>query len=188
VKRILTLASFRPSLFNVIGDQGNLEVLAAEIAWAGVTPNVVELSLQNLAEVDFALFGSASLATMRAAEPELASMSQQIKSRVQRGLPTIFLGTSYLRFATEVFGLDHSTGNYVSDYYRGEFDSKPLIGYLNSDSTLPVLEMTGGQIGSLLSGPLLAKNRWILSLVASQLGIELNTPAEVIERQRLAAG
>jgi CobQ-like glutamine amidotransferase family enzyme len=182
-----TLASFRPDLFNAIGDQGNIEVLAAELRWAGANPEVVQLTAENLRTADFVLFGSASLATMRALEPELAALAPLLMTRAEAGQATLFLGSSYVRFASEIFGLSASATAHVSDYYRANYESNPVVGYLNTDTTLPPLVVKGNQIGSLLSGPLLAKNRWLVKQLAGQLGFELRTPSSVTKLQRLAS-
>lgn len=186
-KPVLTVASFRPEFFNVIGDQGNLDVLCAEAGWAGVDCVRVELTSANAATADFVLLGAASLSAMRALEPELAELEPHLLERTAAARPSLYLGSSYIRFAPAVFGLQPAATQRVSDYYRGDFNGNSVVGYLNSDSTLPPLTTVSGQIGSLLSGPLLAKNRWLLEAYADRLGFELATPEEVLELQRLAS-
>jgi hypothetical protein len=186
-RAVLTIASFRPELFNVIGDQGNLDVLCAEARWAGVECARVELSPANAATADFVLLGAASLSAMRALEPELAQLEPHLIDRAAAERPSLYLGSCFIRFAPAVFGLQPAATQRVSDYYRGDYNGNSVVGYLNSDSTLPPLTTVNGQIGSLLSGPLLAKNRWLLEAYAGRLGFELATPEEVLELQRLAS-
>lgn len=187
MKSSITLASFHPRLFNVIGDQGNLEVIEAELRWSGRAASLIELDPNNAVTADFVLIGSASIEVMRELEAELAALTPGLLARAMAGLPTLFCGSGYERFAAEIFGLEATALPRTSDYYRGNFEGYPLQGYLNTESGIPVFSRSNNQFGSLLSGPLLAKNRWLLIEFAKQLGFDLSTPASVIELQRLAS-
>jgi hypothetical protein len=184
---MLRLASFEPGLFNVNGDQANLEVLAAEIAWAGHRAEVSALG-DDAVSPDLVLFGSAARKTMRVLEPQLWRLLPALRERQRLAKPTVFIGSSYERFAREIFGLEPNPIERRSDYFNSTFEAQPLRGYLNSAVDLPALVIESEQIGSSLSGPLFAKNRWLLERTARLLGIQLQTPKEILELQRMVAG
>ena len=56
----------------------------------------------------------------------------------------------------------------VSKFVVTELEGHEVIGYLNSDLSLDAISRHGNLIGSLLHGPLLAKNSWLADDIIEQ--------------------
>lgn len=183
----MKLVSYDASHFNTNGDQGNLEIIASELSWRGLSFEVVSSTApSDLETADLVLFGGASRAVMRHHSQHLTALLPVLRARSSRLTTTIFIGSSFEFFAEPLFGLDARPANRSSDNYSGEFGSSRVIGYLNTETDLPPLAIDNRQIGSLLTGPLLLKNRWLLKDVLQWLGVTNDLPeAKEAEVQRL---
>lgn len=176
------LVSYRPKLFNVNGDQANIEIMAKELSWAAVHHRVIgleEVASTDFIAADFVVFGSTSLAAREAFDQQLQSLIPTLRQRYETMRPTLYLGTSFEYFAEPIFGIRANQRDRVSDYYSGSYEGHPLVGYQNTEFDLPALVVESRQIGSLLSGPLLAKNRWLLNQILDWWGVVPQTPADV---------
>jgi CobQ-like glutamine amidotransferase family enzyme len=168
----MRLVSYDAKHFNTNGDQGNLEIIAAELRWRAVDFKLVSSTApHDLEAADLVLFGGGSRAVMRHHSDHLTSLLPLLKSRARRLATTIFIGASFEFFAEPLFGLDSRPSERSSEHYTGEFGSSRVVGYLNTETDLPPLAIESRQIGSLLTGPLLLKNRWLLSDVLQWLGV-----------------
>jgi CobQ-like glutamine amidotransferase family enzyme len=173
------LVSYDARHFNTNGDQGNLEIIAAELRWRSVDFDAVSsTSPQELEDADVLLFGGASRAVMRHHSQHLTSLLPTLRARARKLATTIFIGSSFEFFAEPLFGLEARPAGRSSDYYSGEFGANSVIGYLNTETDLPPLVIDSRQIGGLLTGPLLLKNRWLLNDVLNWLGVTENLPEE----------
>lgn len=175
----MKLVSYDAGHFNTNGDQGNLEIIAAELRWRALSAEVVSSTApSDLEAADLVLFGGASRAVMRHHSQHLTSLLPVLRARASRLATTIFIGSSFEFFAEPLFGLEARPASRSSDYYSGEFGSNRVIGYLNTETDLPPLAIDSRQIGSLLTGPLLLKNRWLLKDVLQWLGVATDLPEE----------
>jgi CobQ-like glutamine amidotransferase family enzyme len=175
----MRLVSYDAKHFNTNGDQGNLEIIAAELRWRAVDFELVSSTApHDLEEADLVLFGGASRAVMRHHSDHLTALLPVLRARARRLATTVFIGASFEFFAEPLFGLEPRSVARSSDYYAGEFGSSSVIGYLNTETDLPPLAIEGRQIGSLLTGPLLLKNRWLLNDVLQWLGASMDLPVE----------
>jgi hypothetical protein len=175
----MRLVSYDAKHFNTNGDQGNLEVIAAELRWRSVDFELVSsTSPQDLETADLVLFGGASRAVMRHHSQHLTALLPLLRARASRLATTIFIGSSYEFFAEPLFGLEVLSAERRSDYYSGDFGLSSVVGYLNTETTLPPLDIANRQIGSLLTGPLLLKNRWLLKDVLQWLDVTSELPEE----------
>jgi len=183
----MKFVSYDAGHFNTNGDQGNLQIIATELRWRGIGYELISSTAPNdLEAADLLLFGGASRAVMRHHSQHLTALLPVIRGRASRLAPTVFIGSSFEFFSEPLFGLEAKPANRSSDYYSGELGSNRVIGYLNTETDLPPLAIDGRQIGSLLTGPLLLKNRWLLKDVLQWLGVTTDLPSEKeAEVQRL---
>lgn len=156
--------SFEPEYFNQNGDQGNLEVLEH-----ATSRNFLRTSDP---EADFMLIGDASRAAIRHFTPELTKLQPAVEARLQNGLPTLLIGSSYEFFASQSELLPKLVlGDRVSKFVRVDYAGSKVVGYRNSEVLDSELFVRGGFVGTLLFGPLLAKNPEMLRLFAEHLKI-----------------
>lgn len=166
---MITLGTFRPEFFNNNGDQGNVEVLKAQLAWRGVECQTVD---QNFGASDFLLIGDASRAALRHFESELLNLSSIVEERLTRGAPTLIVGSAFEFFSGKVAGLP--TLNKVSrasEFRTARFGSNEAFGYRNSEADLDLF-VSGAFIATNLFGPVLAKSPDLLNLILDQMGVE----------------
>lgn len=165
---MIKLYTFHPEHFNNNGDQGNIEVLAAELTAALVEFEFVE----SVAEADFVLIGDASRAAMRHYTGELEALRPAMRERFQFGRPTLVVGSSYEFLASE-FGLISSQVHRRSEFFDGDY-----FGYRNTDKDLPAVTRNGEFIATSLYGPFLAKNPRSLTEILASLGVQVELSAE----------
>jgi CobQ-like glutamine amidotransferase family enzyme len=175
----MKLVSYDARNFNTNGDQGNLEIIAAELRWRAVDCEVISsTATHDLEGADLVLIGGASRAVMRHHSQHLTALLPTLRARSRSLSATLFIGSSFEFFAEPLFGLEARSTARSSDYYSGNFGQKQLVGYLNTETTLPPLAIDNRQIGSLLTGPLLLKNRWLLNDVLQWLGVTTDLAAD----------
>jgi CobQ-like glutamine amidotransferase family enzyme len=175
----MRLVGYDAGNFNSNGDQGNLEIVASELRWRSLDFDLVSSTAPSeLESADLLLFGGASRAVMRHHSQHLTALLPVLRARASRLAPTIFIGSCFEFFSEPLFGLEVRPATRSSDYYLGEFGPSKVIGYLNTETELPPLAIDGRQIGSLLTGPLLLKNRWLLKDVLQWLGVTADLPEE----------
>lgn len=165
---MIKLYTFHPEHFNNNGDQGNIEVLAAELTVALVEFEFVE----SVAEADFVLIGDASRAAIRHYTDELEDLRPAMRERFQSGRPTLVVGASYEFFASE-FGLIASQVPRRSEFFDGDY-----FGYRNTDRDLPAVTRNGEFLATSLYGPFLAKNPPTLIEILAALGVQVELSAE----------
>jgi CobQ-like glutamine amidotransferase family enzyme len=150
---MISVYSFHPEHFNNNGDQGNIEVLAVELAARGSGITFTD----DLAGADFALVGDASRAAMKHYRDELEAIRVNLVERFSSRKPTLIVGSSYEFFASSL-GL-----SFMRVERKSEFSlDNGFFGYRNSDTDLPLVFRNGLFVGTSLFGPLLAKNPELL--------------------------
>jgi lipid II isoglutaminyl synthase (glutamine-hydrolysing) len=175
----MRLVSYDAGHFNTNGDQGNLEILSAELRWRSIDFEVVSSTApQDFEGADLVLFGGASRAVIEHHSQQLTTLLPVLRERVRELAPSIFIGSSFDFFAGPLFNLRAKPITRSSDYYLAEDGQRSVVGYLNTETDLPPLTVEGRQIGSLLTGPLLLKNRWLLNDVLRWLGVTSSLPDE----------
>jgi len=164
---VTTVFSFRPEYFNQNGDQGNLEVLEY----------VTGRRLTRIADpaADFVVVGDASRAAIREFGPELLALQPQIEERLEQGRPTLLVGSSFEFYSDRSEMLPKlSRGPRVSKFVKVGHAGHEVVGYRNSDVVDSDLYIRGAFLGTLLFGPLLAKNLDLLSIIANALKLEIS--------------
>lgn len=160
-----TLYSFQPAYFNQNGDQANIEVL--EFATGAKFSNVLNSS------ADFVIIGDASRAAMREFEPSLLELVPAIAARFDSGLPTLVIGSSYEFFASKIMTMPTLTyGPRVSAFVEVQNQDQRVVGYQNTELQNPKFVLRGAFIGTVLFGPLLAKNPAVIEIIANALDLQ----------------
>ena len=166
---MIKIYSHRPTLFNNNGDQGNVEVLkalleSAESQWA-------ESSLED---ADFVLVGDCSIAVLEQYKDELLGLIENLRTRLDSGLPTLLVGRSYELLAPQL-GISLQYGERVSKFVIERSGAVEAFGYHNSEVVSQRLFVSGNFIGTTLFGPLLAKNPAITEGVFRSFHISLES-------------
>lgn len=169
---MIKIFTFEPEYFNNNGDQGNLEVLTAQLE----QQNMKYKFVADAKEVDFMLIGDCSLASLDHFERQLGKLRKIVADRYSKGLPTLLVGNAYEYFAPQL-GL---TVNRVKRESRFVTTSEGHFGYRNSDNDLPICHVSGAFVATSLFGPVLAKNPQLLSLIMSSLGTAAQLSEQVL--------
>ena len=149
-----------PEHFNNNGDQGNMEVLSAELA-AVKAPHKAIVEIES---ADFVLLGDASRAAMRHYEKELEGLRPLVRERFAQGLATLLVGSCYEFFASDL-GLQLRPVARRSEFVAGEY-----FGYRNTEYDFTPVTRNGLFVATSLYGPFLAKNPSYLSELLIGLG------------------
>lgn len=175
----VSLVSFAAEHFNNNGDQGNITVLEFHLRNSGFS--VEHLGQSQADSADFLLVGDCSRAALRFYKPGLDALLPALRKRLEGGKPTLLVGSSYEYLSAEL-GLGISkTVQRVSDFVSTQAEGFSVLGYCNSDTDLPVVQIHGAFIATKLFGPVLALNPELLELVLSRLGAQLKLSVEMSE-------
>lgn len=169
-----TVFSFEPEYFNQNGDQGNLEVLEH------ATSQRFTRSLDPSA--DLLIVGDASRAAMRRFSSELLALQPHVEARLEQGRPTLLVGSSF-EFYSENSELLPGLlrGPRVSKFVKVNHAGSEVVGYRNSEVVDSELFVRGAFVGTLLFGPILAKNPDLLGMFAAALNLKLSLDDSYLE-------
>lgn len=172
---MIKLGTFKPEYFNNNGDQGNIEVLKKQLEWRGLQYLVTST---ELAESDFLLVGDASRAVMREFEPDLSTLTALLQERLDTGKATLLVGSSHEYFCSKLPGLPNlKTLSRVSEFREVTSGSQKAFGYRNTDKDVDLF-VDKAFMSTSLFGPVLAKNKNLLDLVLSSIGVNVELPSE----------
>ena len=182
---MIRLSTFMPEYFNNNGDQGNLEVLSYCLNDSG---SKAQIDSNPTRESDFVLVGDASFAAIRRFSNELNGLLGDLEYRLDSGLPTLLVGSSYEHLAP-LLGIQLETSDRVSAFVEEHSSAGSIFGYQNSVVSKGRFFQEGLFFGTTLFGPLLAKNPTLLTQVLEALAPEaklqdwqLNYPREIRDR------
>lgn len=162
-----TVFSFQPEYFNQNGDQANLEVL--EYATGSRLTRIGDPA------ADLLVVGDASRAAMRKFSSEMQALQPHIEERLELGRPTLLVGSSFEFYSDRSEMLPKlPRGPRVSKFVKVDHAGSEVVGYRNSEVVDSELFIRGAFVGTLLFGPLLAKNPDLLSMFANALGLDFS--------------
>ncbi len=164
---MIRLLQLYPDHLDLNGDAGNLLILQRRAQWGGLAVSLEKLALgANLPSVrpDVVLIGHGSAAAWRQAYPALKAVSATLEQWLLEGTQLIAISSGFAALhglfgslPAKIERLDERFSNFIVE----DFEGQVLAGYKNSDLALENLHIQGNLIGSLLHGPLLAKNIWL---------------------------
>ncbi|MFM7030167.1 MAG: hypothetical protein ACKOWK_03775 [Micrococcales bacterium] len=189
------LGSVFGTRLNLNGDQGNLLALRRYLEAAGLTVEVRPvISTDDALGCNFVMLGHGSMAAMKSLEPQLTAFDW---SKILERVPGLAVGSGFEWLAREVLSTAVTESeNRVSEFQVAELGIIRALGYRNTATDLPNLQLNGSFICSMLHGPLLAKNPRLLhraaQTAAKSASLELkHTPelaAWVNELNRICGG
>lgn len=168
---MIRIATLFADHLNLNGDQANLSVLKQLLEHCAVSVEIVNVTSEHqLAKLDANLvfIGHGSQAAHSAINGELA---QLVKSAKASGRFLFFVGSG-VEFAVEN---KFATGQQIvraereSKFDIGELGELKVLGYRNTDSSLPNLWLEENSLFCMLHGPVLAKNPKLLNWLAKQI-------------------
>jgi|GEM_PF-231166 CobQ-like glutamine amidotransferase family enzyme len=162
---MIKLGSFFPDALNLNGDQGNLLALKKYLEAAGFEVQVDSIGAANgYQDIHFAFLGHGSMAAMRSLNTALSVVAFDQLLQTTPGM-AIGSGFEYLA-GLSLTKSEINREERASEFAIGELGTITALGYRNTDSGLPNLELNGNWICSMLHGPLLAKNPILLHRAA----------------------
>ena len=161
----VVLGSVFGNRLNLNGDQGNLLALKKYLEVAGFEVEVVGVGDTSAAlNAHFLLFGHGSQAAMNSIDARLEKMDWQV---VTAAVPGLAVGSAVEWLAaTNLLAPVKRRAERVSQFETGELGNLRVLGYRNSDSDLPNIQMHNQFIATMLHGPVLAKNPRLLHKAA----------------------
>ncbi|MFM6977478.1 MAG: hypothetical protein ACKOWR_02005 [Micrococcales bacterium] len=162
---MIKLLELFPKHLNLNGDAGNLLVLEKRIAWGGLSVSRNSLLPGHIPSErpDVLLIGHGSAAAWKQIYPELARLAPTIQEWLSAGTQVLAISSGFAALHGLINGLPSSIDRMprVSKFLVEEYGDETVIGYINTDLRLPALLISENLIGSMLHGPLLAKNSWL---------------------------
>lgn len=166
---MISLVALYPNHLNLNGDLANIKVLQRRLSWRGVesTIRLVEKGKSIPSDCDFILIGHGSEAAWNDIEEDFDQASTSIAELFTNDLPGLAVASGYERLARLQLGAPVAPGNglarteRVSKFALASIDGHQALGYINSDAALEPLVRYGNVFGTLLHGPVLAKNEWL---------------------------
>ena len=177
--RALEIAVLFPHHLNLNGDLSNAGVFAKRAGWYGIASNVTLLDLHDAppGNPDLIIVGHGSRNAWLQISKEGSALLDWLDERIRAGSFVLAVSTGFEFLAARGhFGSQWTSSSAVA--YRSEFavgnakvfgQEIEVFGYLNSDSGLPLLLAEGRLIGTLLHGPILAKNPQLSDLMLAQI-------------------
>ena len=176
----IILGTIQAGKLNLNGDQGNLLALKRFLEASGQSVRVVPVGTSDEAlACHFLLLGHGSMAAMESISVLLGSLDW---SAILETVPGLSVGSGTEWLAQNAPG---ATGfqrvERTSEFRVANLGPISVLGYRNSDSTLPDLTISGSFIATMLHGPVLAKNPVLLARAAAaaakRAGVALNFKA-----------
>jgi CobQ-like glutamine amidotransferase family enzyme len=169
---MITLMQLYPRHLDLNGDGGNILVLERRIQWGGLQSRTVILEPGDkpVSRPDVLVIGHGTTAAWREIYSDFARLVPTISEWIQQGTQVLAISSGFAALHGLLDGLPLSIGKKtrVSKFEVAELDGKEVFGYLNSDLELETISRHGNLIGSLLHGPLLAKNTWLADEIVEQ--------------------
>lgn len=160
---MIDLLELYPDHLNLNGDRANLLVLQRRLEWAGFSvKRSVHRTGEDLSQQrpDFVLIGHGSKAAWRQIYLDLKANSGQLNAWFDQGVLGLAVSSGHaaLHGLIDGFELNPQKIERVSKFEISNFEDQEILGYLNSELDLPVIEKHREVIATQLHGPLLAKN------------------------------
>ena len=170
---MIKLLELYPEHLNLNGDRGNLLVLQRRLEWSGVQVTREEHRAgEQLAEQpDFVLIGHGSKAAWRQIYGDLKTISPQLNEWFRSGTQALAVASGHAACTGLIDGFDLAPQRIerISKFEIVDFEGHEVLGYLNTDFDLAVIESKGSVLATQLHGPLFAKNPVLADRVISKM-------------------
>lgn len=162
---MIQLMELFPNHLDLNGDSGNLLVLERRIEWGGLKSmrSALMPGESPALRPDILLIGHGSVAAWKQVYSDFVRVCPLIQDWLGQGTQVLAISSGFAALHGLLDGLPNSIDRIerVSKFVVEEFEGESIFGYLNSDLNLPAIVRHGNIIGSMLHGPLLAKNTWL---------------------------
>ena len=162
---MISLLQLYPEHLDLNGDGGNLLVLQRRLEWGGVPVSRLQYRTGNSLEgrPDVVLIGHGSSEAWRQIYGDFARLVPTLETWMHSGTQVLAIASGFAALHGLVDGLASNVdrADRRSEFIFENFGQSKLAGYLNSELQLPNLVIDGNLTGSMLHGPLLAKNSWL---------------------------
>lgn len=171
---MIRLLELYPEHLNLNGDRGNLQVLEKRLGWASVeVQSFTHRPGQPLPSTapDFVLLGHGSPAAWRQIYSDLSRIAPTFQEWLDGGTQILAVSSGFAALHGLLAELPESVQRVarISKFEEAESAGLVAIGYKNSDLDLPALLVSGNFVGTLLHGPLLAKNESLADAIVEKL-------------------
>ncbi len=160
---MIRLLELYPDHLNLNGDSGNLQVLERRLEWAGQA--VERLSYRpgdSIGELipDFVLLGHGSRAAWRQIYGDLVQIAPTLQGWIDSSVQVLAVSSGFAALHGLIRGLPVEVQKVprVSKFETADYASGQVVGYKNTDLELPTIARHGNLVGTVLHGPVLAKN------------------------------
>lgn len=179
---MIRLGVLFPEHLNLNGDYGNLEVISRQLEWRGMASEIVKVGTHDElnSDLDFLLIGHGSSAAWASIDEEFRGLLAPIKALLAAGMPGLSVSTGFEQMVRgSVFeGLTvNNLTSRISKFVVKQDVEGEVLGYLNADVDLPIIHRESNFIGTMLHGPILAKNpillEEVLLKISSSAGLEV---------------
>lgn len=182
---MIKFASLFSGHLDLNGDQANLKVAQTRLGWFGYQVEIVNVNKGDAIPPDAALvfLGHGSIAAWADIEDHLSKLVPQIASLISNGAAFMAVASGHER-AIELGLMPGRVDKVarVSKFEIAKLDGEEILGYLNSETTAPIIQKHGLVLGTQLHGPLFAKNpdfvdSYLAEVLQSQFGTLINLDA-----------
>jgi CobQ-like glutamine amidotransferase family enzyme len=181
---MIRLLELYPEHLNLNGDRGNLQVLEKRLGWAAVeVQSFTHKPGQPLPATapDFVLLGHGSAAAWRQIYSDLRKISPTLQAWLEGGTQVLAVSSGFAAMHGLLTDLPDSVQRVarISKFEEAESAGFVAVGYRNSDLDLPALLVRGSFVGTLLHGPLLAKNEALADSIIEKLLIRAGVHVDI---------
>jgi CobQ-like glutamine amidotransferase family enzyme len=171
---MIRLLELYPDHLNLNGDRGNFLVLEKRLSWASLeVQSFTHRPGQPLPATapQFILLGHGSVAAWKQIYSDLSRIAPTLQQWIEGGTQILAVSTGFAALHGLISQLDTNVERVsrVSKFEEAESQEIRVVGYKNSDLDLPSLIIDGNFIGTLLHGPILAKNESLADFVISRI-------------------
>jgi CobQ-like glutamine amidotransferase family enzyme len=180
---MITIYKLFPKHLNLNGDAENADILATRLEWAGVAHRLeevvdehgLEACIQAIRQVPtnaIVVIGHGSKAALKELETHAIQIDRLFETMLSADVPGIVVGSGLSMIKRFTGSGERSSRAYTLNL---DIDGWPTqaIGYLNSNTTDPLVRVERNVILTHLHGPFLAKNQdWATELIR-RAGAEL---------------
>ena len=186
-----------PRHLNLNGDLANAGILAKRAGWYGIDVSVTLIDFDDEApeSTDLIILGHGSPSAWSQIEAEGSKQLTWFSDQIDRDVPVLSVASGYEFLARRgCFGKDLATLCAADGERRSKFavfeaelfgERRETLGYLNSQSLLPLVAQNGSVIGTLLHGPFLAKNPEVADQLLAQISASTLTPGSEQSKTQL---
>ncbi len=171
---MIRLLNLFPNHLDLNGDLGNTLVLQRRAEWGGLPVAVSQVEPTQAWPVerpDFVMIGHGSAAAWRQAYPSLKANAAQLEQWMLEGTQVLAVSSGFAALHGLLPGLSSSVEKTerTSKFVSLDFEDKQITGYRNSDLDMPNIVRLNGLIGTVLHGPLFAKNSWLADEILAEI-------------------